>query len=159
LAVAAAIGNLGRQRHELVGLAGHGVLRVPGTAAAAGFLDVDKGEIPPAPIFPPATDQRAHQRILIDARDGRAAFALVPENAANAMRNERPDVGLVETTDSAGRLARLARRSGLGRWFLLILLGGLDILLPLGQSVLVLFLQLLQRIGGGELLDRFLARL
>src|SRR5262249_45003773 len=152
--IRAAVRKLGRQGYKLIGLARHRVLRVPGAAAAAGFLDVDEREIALAPIFPPAADQRAHQRILIDTRDGRAAFTLVPEDAADAVRNERPDVGLVETADPARGLARLARRRGLGRRLLLLFLGGFDILLPLGQGVLVLLLQLLKRIRGGKLLDR-----
>src|SRR5262249_36534583 len=97
--------HLRRQRGELVRLVRNRVGRVPGPAAAAGLLDVEEREVALAPVLAPAADEGAHERVLIDAGDRRAALALVPEDATDAERNEGADVRFVEVADLAGRFA------------------------------------------------------
>ncbi len=153
-------GHGGRQGFELVGLAGDRIAIVPGAPAAAGLLHVEEGEVALAPILAPTADQGAHERELIDADDGRARLALVPEHAADGVGDEGADVSLVEAADLAaqalawiarfGRLARLARAVlfGLGHGFL-----------PGGEVLDVLLPGLLERIGLGEFGGHLLAAL
>src|SRR5262249_55747004 len=144
---------------ELVGLVCDRVLGVPGAALAAGLLDVEEREVALSPLLAPAADQGAHQRVLVDAEDGRAALALVPQDAADAEGDHAADVGLVQAADLAAGLARLLGRRRLRRRRLAVLLRRLGRLLPGCQRRLVLLLLGVQVVRRGELLDRLLAPL
>ena len=108
-AVCSIVGNQSGKRGELLGPTGDGIRIIPGAAATARLLHVDKGEIP-APVLAPPPNQRPHQGILIDPFNVRTAFALVPEDAPDRIRNKRANLDLIEHADSGGTFTRFGHR-------------------------------------------------
>ena len=152
-------GDGGGQRGELARLLRHRVLGVPRGAAAAGLLHVEERELALRPILPPAANQRAHQGVLVHARDGRAALALVPEHTADGVADEPANVRLVEMADlAAGRLAGLGGRLRFGRRVLLRGLRGFDSFRPREKVGLIFLLRHFGLINSGEFRDQLFAR-
>ena len=159
VAIRAVAGHLRGQRGELARVLRHRVVGVPRATAAAGFLDVEKRELALRPVIAPAADQRAHERELINAGKGRAALALIPQHATNAVADVAADVRLEEMAElAAGGFAGLGGQRRTARRGLVRGLGGGGVLLPFGEVFSEFLLRGLGGISGREFRDEFFAR-